>query len=37
MGNPKKIIERLKALNEKFCAGEVSIQNSLELALNTLK
>ncbi len=37
VGNPRKIIDKLKSLNEKLCNGEISIQNSLELAIKTLK
>ena len=36
-GNPKKITEKLNSLKDKLCQGEPSIQNSLELALTTLK
>jgi len=36
VGNPRKIIDKLKSLNEKLCNGEISIQNSLELAMKTL-
>ncbi len=37
MGNPRKIIDKLKTLNEKLCNGEISIQNSLEVAMKTLQ
>ena len=37
VGNPKKITDKLNGLKEKLCQGEPSIQNSLELALATLK
>ena len=37
VGNPRKIIDKLKSLNEKLCNGEISIQNSLELAMKTLQ
>ena len=33
----QKIIDKLKSLNEKLCNGEISIQNSLELAMKTLQ
>jgi len=36
-GNQKKHIEALKKLTEASCEGEPSLQNSLELALKTLK
>nr|CAG4644783.1 EOG090X05VA [Leptodora kindtii] len=36
-GNPKKHIEALKKLAETTCEGEPSLQNSLEMALSTLK
>lgn len=37
MGNPRKIVDKLKTLNEKLCTGEISIQNSLEVAMKTLQ
>jgi len=36
-GNQKKHIEALKKLSESSCEGEPSLQNSLEMALKTLK
>jgi len=37
LGNPKRIVDKLKLINEKICLGEPSLQNSLELALGSLK
>ena len=37
LGNPKRIVDKIKLLNEKVCQGEPSVQNSLELALSSLK
>jgi len=37
VGNPKKFVDSLQKLREKTCAGEPSLQNSLELAMNVLK
>nr|CAG4650145.1 EOG090X05VA [Sida crystallina] len=36
-GNPKKHIEALHKLSETTCEGEPSLQNSLEMALSSLK
>ena len=35
-GNPKKHVEQLQKLIESVCKGEPSLQNSLEVALQTL-
>jgi transcription initiation factor TFIIH subunit 2 len=37
MGNPRKIVDKLKTITEKFCQGEPSIQNSLEMSMQYLK
>lgn len=37
LGNPKKIVDKLKVMTEKHCAGEPSLQNSLEIAISSLK
>jgi transcription initiation factor TFIIH subunit 2 len=36
-GNPKRHIKALQTLAGKTCQGEPSLQNSLELALQTLR
>ncbi|KAL8581796.1 hypothetical protein ACOMHN_010170 [Nucella lapillus] len=36
-GNPRRHITALQGLTEKPCQGELSLQNSLELALQTLR
>ena len=36
-GNPKNHLDTLKRLSEVPCIGEPSLQNSLELGLQTLK
>ncbi|XP_064642235.1 general transcription factor IIH subunit 2-like [Lineus longissimus] len=36
-GNPKRHVQALETLNDKTCQGEPSLQNALELALQTLR
>ena len=36
-GNPRRHIEVFKSLRDKPCGGEPSLQNSLELVIQTLK
>lgn len=37
VGNPKKFIDKTQLIRDKGCLTEPSIQNSLELAMSSLK
>ena len=37
LGNPRKIVDKIKTITIRDCHGEPSIQNALEIAISSLK